>query len=124
MQELATGKFHGVPPSATPKVSQIPAFRKQWRFPFMALIGHRDGVEECPLLGVKRTSKFESVTSAFDPKRTLGTVILRTPERVCVGLTTVVLVVTISARLRFNFVTVRIPAFDLDQIHGCREGTI
>jgi hypothetical protein len=25
---------------------------------------------ECPLSGVKRTSKFESVTSAFDPKRT------------------------------------------------------
>jgi hypothetical protein len=24
----------------------------------------------CPLLGVKRTSKFKSVTSAFDPKRT------------------------------------------------------
>jgi hypothetical protein len=36
----------------------------------MALSGHRDSVEECPLSGVKRTSKFESVTSAFDPKRT------------------------------------------------------
>ena len=38
----------------------------------MALIGHRDGVEECPLLGVKQTSKFKSVTSTFDPKRTSG----------------------------------------------------
>ena len=26
---------------------------------------------ECPLLGVKRTSKFEAVMSAYDPKRTL-----------------------------------------------------
>ena len=40
----------------------------------MTLIGHRDGVEECPLSGVKRTSKFKSVTSAFDPKRTFATV--------------------------------------------------
>jgi hypothetical protein len=31
---------------------------------------HPDRVGECPLLGVKRTSKFKSVTSAFDPKRT------------------------------------------------------
>ena len=38
----------------------------------MALIAHRDGVEECPLLGVKRTSKSKSVTSAFDPSRTSG----------------------------------------------------
>jgi hypothetical protein len=37
----------------------------------LALIGHRDGVEQCPLLGVKRTSQSEGVTSAFDPKRTL-----------------------------------------------------
>ena len=29
-----------------------------------------DCAEECPLLGVKRTLKFKSVTSAFDPKRT------------------------------------------------------
>ena len=29
-----------------------------------------DGVEECPLLGVKRTSKFKSVTSACDAKQT------------------------------------------------------
>jgi hypothetical protein len=26
----------------------------------------------CPLLGVKRTSRFQSVMSAFDPKRTLA----------------------------------------------------
>ena len=28
---------------------------------------HPDRVGECPLLGAKRTSKFKSVTSAFDP---------------------------------------------------------
>jgi hypothetical protein len=27
-------------------------------------------VNQCPLLGVKRTSPFQSVMSAFDPKRT------------------------------------------------------
>jgi hypothetical protein len=32
---------------------------------------HRGGADGCPLSGVKRTSKFKSVTSAFDPKRTL-----------------------------------------------------
>ena len=31
---------------------------------------HPDRVRECPLSGVKQTSKFKSVTSAFDPKRT------------------------------------------------------
>jgi hypothetical protein len=36
-----------------------------------SLDGHRDGVEECPLLGVKRTSQFDRATSASDPKRTL-----------------------------------------------------
>jgi hypothetical protein len=30
---------------------------------------HPDRVGECPLSGVKRTSKFKSVTSAFDPNR-------------------------------------------------------
>jgi hypothetical protein len=34
---------------------------------------HPDRVGECPLSGVKRTSKFKSVTSAFDPKATFGT---------------------------------------------------
>jgi hypothetical protein len=37
----------------------------------MAQSGHLDCVGECPLSGVKRTPKFKSVTSAFDPKRTL-----------------------------------------------------
>jgi hypothetical protein len=32
--------------------------------------GHRDGAEECPLSGVKRTSLFDSAMSAFDPNRT------------------------------------------------------
>jgi putative tryptophan/tyrosine transport system substrate-binding protein len=34
---------------------------------------HRDGAGECPLLGVKRTSRFLGRMSAFDPKRTLAT---------------------------------------------------
>jgi hypothetical protein len=33
----------------------------------MAQSGHPDRVGECPLSGVKQTSKFKSVTSAFDP---------------------------------------------------------
>ena len=36
----------------------------------MAQSRHPDRVGECPLSGVKRTSKFKSVTSAFDSKRT------------------------------------------------------
>jgi cytochrome c len=36
----------------------------------MALSGHQDRAAECPLSGEKRTSKFKSVTSAFDPFRT------------------------------------------------------
>jgi hypothetical protein len=36
----------------------------------MAQSGHGNCAGECPLSGVKRTSKFKSVTSAFDPKRT------------------------------------------------------
>jgi hypothetical protein len=35
--------------------------------------GHGGGVEECPLSGVKRTSQFDGVMSAYDPKRTLAT---------------------------------------------------
>jgi hypothetical protein len=38
--------------------------------PLLALIGHRDGVEECPLLGVERTSQFDRAMFAVDPKRT------------------------------------------------------
>jgi hypothetical protein len=37
---------------------------------FWAQSRHPDRVGECPLSGVKRTSKLKSVTSAFDPKRT------------------------------------------------------
>src|SRR5947208_17105968 len=36
------------------------------RRPYMAQSRHPDRVGECPLLGAKRTSKFKSVTSAFD----------------------------------------------------------
>ena len=32
--------------------------------------GHRDGGEECPLSGVKRTSPFDQAVAANDPKRT------------------------------------------------------
>jgi len=39
--------------------------------PLMAQSGHPDRVGECPLSGEKRTLKIKSVTSAFDPKRTL-----------------------------------------------------
>jgi hypothetical protein len=38
----------------------------------LALSGHSRRVQQCPLLGVKRTSQFQSVMSAFDPKRTLA----------------------------------------------------
>jgi hypothetical protein len=43
----------------------------------MAQSGHLDCAEGCPLLGVKRTSKFDRAMSAFDPKRTFG------PEDCC-----------------------------------------
>ena len=38
--------------------------------PLLALSGHTDCAQQCPLLGVKRTSRFQSLMSAFDPKRT------------------------------------------------------
>jgi hypothetical protein len=38
--------------------------------PHMAQSGLCHRAERCPLLGVKRTSPFQSVMSAFDPKRT------------------------------------------------------
>jgi len=44
-----------------------------------SLSGRRDRAEECPLSGVKRTSKFKSATSAFDPKRTSRLVCKITP---------------------------------------------
>jgi hypothetical protein len=34
----------------------------------MAQSGHPSRATECPLLGVKQTSQFEGVMSAFDPK--------------------------------------------------------
>jgi hypothetical protein len=36
----------------------------------LAQSGHVDVVNQCPLLGVKRTSRLESIMSTFDPKRT------------------------------------------------------
>jgi hypothetical protein len=38
--------------------------------PLVAQSGHDNQAQRCPLSGVKRTSKFKSVTSASDPKRT------------------------------------------------------
>src|SRR5262249_1475045 len=40
--------------------------------PLMAQSGHPEGFNQCPLLEVKRTSRFSYRMSAFDPKRTLG----------------------------------------------------
>jgi hypothetical protein len=37
-----------------------------------AYVQRNAGQFQCPLLGVKRTSRFQSVMSAFDPKRTSG----------------------------------------------------
>ena len=49
---------------------------------------HPDRVGECPLSGVKRTSKFKTVTSAFEPKRTSDTLFrfdARTRPRRCIN---------------------------------------
>ena len=46
----------------------------------MAQSRHPDRVGECLLSGVKRTSKFKSVTSAFDPQRTSTCARLREPS--------------------------------------------
>jgi hypothetical protein len=43
------------------------------RCPLLAQSGHRNSLRQCPLLGVKRTSRIQSVMSAFDPKRTWAT---------------------------------------------------
>jgi hypothetical protein len=37
----------------------------------LAQSGHADGVQQCPLLGVKRTWRFQSVMSPNDPNRTV-----------------------------------------------------
>jgi hypothetical protein len=34
----------------------------------LAQSGYRNRAAECPLLGVKRTSRFQSAMSAYDPK--------------------------------------------------------
>jgi hypothetical protein len=34
--------------------------------------GHPDALNQCPLLGVKRTSRGQALMSAFDPKRTFA----------------------------------------------------
>jgi hypothetical protein len=39
----------------------------------LAQSGHPDTWNQCPLLGVKRTSTGANPMSAFDPKRTLPT---------------------------------------------------
>jgi hypothetical protein len=36
----------------------------------LAQNGHSDHAQRCPLLGVKRPSRFQSVMSAFDPNQT------------------------------------------------------
>jgi hypothetical protein len=38
--------------------------------PLLAQSGHLDAVDQCPLLGVKRTCLFALHMSAIDPKRT------------------------------------------------------
>jgi hypothetical protein len=45
----------------------------------MALNGHPSSTQQCLLSVVKRTSKFKSVTSGFDPKRTLVAVGVPSP---------------------------------------------
>ena len=40
------------------------------RCPLLAQRGHSTVAWQCPLLGIKRTWRFQSVMSAFDPKRT------------------------------------------------------
>ena len=40
--------------------------------PLLAQSGHPYTLCQCPLLGVKRTSRGHALISAFDPKRTLG----------------------------------------------------
>src|SRR5438874_2732250 len=67
--------YHSIAVTQRPKIGHfgptgaIPKwFGHQW--PLLAQSGHLDCAEGCPLLGVKRTSKFKSVTSALDPKRT------------------------------------------------------
>src|SRR5262249_24513861 len=47
--------------------------------PLLALSGHGDRVQRCPLLGVKRTLLAGAPMSAFDPKRTLRSLVTSLP---------------------------------------------
>jgi len=47
--------------------------------PLLAQSRHPDTLNECPLLGVKRTSRGQALMSAFDPKRTFF-VLMDTPS--------------------------------------------
>jgi hypothetical protein len=52
----------------------------------MALSGHGRAAHQCPFSGVKQTSQFKDVTSAFDPKQTLRCFTLLDPlnsEKLC-----------------------------------------
>jgi hypothetical protein len=50
--------------------SEYPAVDRLDRLPLLAQSGHRSRATECPLSGVKRTSRGHDPMSAFDPKRT------------------------------------------------------
>jgi hypothetical protein len=62
-------KIHAIP---VPSLALIAAVSLS-----LAQSGHRDALNQCPLLGVKRTSVGDAAMSAFDPKRTLATRSLR-----------------------------------------------
>ena len=46
--------------------------------PLLALSGHSGASDQCPLLGVKRTSQLDRVMSVFDPERKSHLVARRT----------------------------------------------
>src|SRR5262249_30246313 len=52
------------------KISPLPARNDNESLPFLAQSGHPNGLNQCPLLGVKRTLIRGAPMSAFDPKRT------------------------------------------------------
>ena len=55
--------------------------------PVVAQSGHPNCRDECPLSRVKRTSKSKSVTSAFDPTRTLASDFAVTHKRISLSTT-------------------------------------
>ena len=66
------------------QTSVINAIRAHLRFslptrsrPHMAHSGHSSRAPQCPLSGVKRTSKFKNAMPAFDPSRKSGTAFCR-----------------------------------------------